>query len=278
MFPAIPLPARSLLVGVLLLATACGDSRPPGVADSSSAKEAVGSTPTTVSATTDATPDVTLPSSGGTTSSSAAAAPLADDGLPGEPFDYDIPGAGDLMAVVGVAHDDVLNLRSLPGADQPIVETLAPLTDDVVTTGRKRILPDESGIWAEVTHRTSAGWVNASYLGYLGVVDDWTSRVVEANGGRVPSGATMEALGRAVTDALVQTDPADGPRLVQVAPATDGDRGEVTYDVVGLLDDSQLGVRLHLFGAPQPGGGFTLAAAEATGLCRRGVNDARACI
>jgi enoyl-CoA hydratase len=37
-------------------------------------------------------------------------------GLPGEPIDFG-PAAGDVLAVIGVSHDDVLNLRSAPGAE-----------------------------------------------------------------------------------------------------------------------------------------------------------------
>jgi len=276
MFPATLLPARSLLVGLLLLAAACGTSRPPGVADSSAAT-ALGSSDTAAAATTEPGADATAPTDEGSTAT-AVTAPVADDELPGQPFDYDIPRPGDRMAVVGVAHDDVLNLRALPGADQPIVDTLVPLTDDVVVGDRKRILPDQAGIWIEATHGSSQGWVSSSYLGYLGTVDDWTSRVVEANGGGVPAGASMEALGKAAAGLFVRDEPEAKTRVVQVTPATVGDLGEVTFDVIGFLDDSQLGVRLHLFGAPQPGGGFTLASVEGTTLCRRGANDAGVCL
>jgi len=126
MLPVIPLPTRFLLVGVLLLgAAACGGSRPPGSADSSPAT-AGSSTPTSTADTTGATSGVTTPTVDRGAASSGFA--VADGELPGEPFDFEIPRAGDRMAVVGVAHDDVLNLRALPGANQPIVERVGPLT------------------------------------------------------------------------------------------------------------------------------------------------------
>lgn len=287
MFPSTPspvaplpgaalLPIRFLLAGLVLLGAACGGSGPTGTAESPSAP-AGGPQPTTSASTVEPGSGVTTP---GVTGSAAGSlvTPVANGELPAEPFDFEIPRAGDRLAVVGVAHDDVLNVRILPGADQPIVEKLAPQADDVMATGRKRRLPDEGSIWAEVSHGVELGWVNASYLGYLGVVDDWTSQVVEANGGRVPAGASMEALGQTVVEVFVHTDPEANTRLVQVGPATAGDVGEITYDVVGFLDDSQLGVRLHLFGAPKDGGGFTLASVEATALCSRGATDAGACL
>lgn len=280
MLPSTPTPvprrpgARLLVAGLLILAAACGTSQPTGRADSSSAP--VASAAPTAPATGSSGPvDPTSPATGGTGSAGSTVA-AAD--LPGEPFDLGFPRAGDRLGVMGVAHDDVLNVRALPGADQPIVGTLAPLADDVKPTGRLRRLPDEASIWAEITHAAGVGWVNASYLAYLGVADDWTSQVVEATGGRTPSAATMEALGDVVVAAFAHPDPAEGTRSVQVTGATVGDLGEVTYDVVGFLDDAQIGLRLHVFGTPQTGGGFTLASVEAVGLCSRGVTDTGACV
>ena len=114
--------------------------------------------------------------------------------LPGEAFDIG-PQAGDVVAVVGVAHDDVLNVREVPGASTAIVATLDPLADDVVATGRHRLLP--SSIWSEVQANGVTGWVNSSYLGYLGGVDDLTSWVVSQMGG-IPEAETMLDLGTMV--------------------------------------------------------------------------------
>ena len=63
-----------------------------------------------------------------------------------------------------------------------------------------------------------------------------------------------------------------------VAPAV-GDLGEVTYDVIGLGDDSIGGWRLHVFGTPSASGeGFLLKTLEATTLCTRGVTTDGLCI
>ena len=59
--------------------------------------------------------------------------------------------------------------------------------------------------------------------------------------------------------------------MVTVAPSV-GDLGEVTYDVIGLGDDSVRGYRLHVFGEGLgAGGGFYLKSVEARVLCARGV-------
>ena len=192
--------------------------------------------------------------------------------LPGEAFDIG-PAAGDVVAVVGVAHDDVLNVRELPGATYAIVATLDPLADDVVATGRHRLLT--SSIWNEVTANGVTGWVNSSYLGYLGGVEDLTSFLQPRLS--LDSAETMLDLGTAVAESF---DPGEGGfRYEMVVPPTVGDLGEVTFDVVGLLDDSQLGWRLHIFGQPRESGeGFSLKSVEATAFCGRGVTDDGFCV
>lgn len=57
-----------------------------------------------------------------------------------------------------------------------------------------------------------------------------------------------------------------GPLL---APDETGDLGEVTWEVLGLADDSVWGLRLHVFGTPVPDG-FSLKSVEQTDLCLRG--------
>jgi len=193
--------------------------------------------------------------------------------LPGEAFDIG-PREGDVVAVVGVAHDDVLNLRDGPGVGYEPLLGLDPLADDLVATGRHRLL--ESSIWTELTANGVTGWVNSSYIGYLGGVDDLTSWVVAQLGG-VPEAETMLDLGTMIAESFRQDE--GGFRAEMVIPPTVGDLGEITFDVVGLLDDSQLGWRLHIFGQPTAGGeGFSLKSVEATAFCGRGVTDQGFCV
>ena len=78
----------------------------------------------------------------------------------------------------------------------------------------------------------------------------------------------MLELGQIVADALKPVDPEITPLIVPVVAPTAGDLGEVTYDVVGLADDSTRALRIHVFGQPDDGGeGFTLKSAEETGMC-----------
>jgi hypothetical protein len=184
------------------------------------------------------------------------------------------PEAGDVLGVVGVAHDDVLNVRAVPGAEATIVGTLEPLADDVVALGRSRQLP--GSIWTEVQAGGATGWVNSSFVAYLGGVDDITSQVIE-DIGETPMAETMTSLGLLVAATLASDDPP--PRIVMVAPPTVGDLGEVTYDVIRVGDDAVRGTRLHVFGRPsEDGESFILKSVESTTLCGRGVTEDGLCI
>lgn len=216
-------------------------------------------TPTTIPPPTTGTPPTVAP------------APGSGDGsaLPGEPFDSQAP-AGAVLGVVGVAHDDVLNVREYPGMTA-IIARLAPTADDVVSAGEGRLL--STSVWWKVTADGRTGWVNSRFVAYLSGVDDLTAAVVSSHGG-YPTAANMELLGWTVAEALASDDP---PSMIvmSVAP-TSGDLGEVTYDVIGLGDDAHAGWRLHVFGAPE-GGGFSLKSVEATVLCARGLHG-EACV
>lgn len=62
-------------------------------------------------------------------------------------------------------------------------------------------------------------------------------------------------------------------RIVQSVAPTVGDLGEVTYDIIGLGDDSIAWYRLHVFGTPGDGGeSFVLASIERTTFCARGLS------
>ena len=185
--------------------------------------------------------------------------------LPGEPIDL-FAKDGDVLAVVGVAYDDVLNVREAPGVEFPIVAAAEPTADDLVATGRQRSVTD--GIWYEVTIGDKVGWANMAYLAYVGATDDATGEF--PGGTDAPAADTMIELGEIVADRFASYDP---PSRIEAStePST-GDLGEVTFDIVGLGDDSVGGYRLHIFANPaEEGDGFVLKSVERTTLCSRGV-------
>lgn len=171
------------------------------------------------------------------------------------------------MVVVGVRHDDVLNLRAAPGAGQPIRDEIPPTFADLVAQGNTRDL--SPGFWIEVEYEGTVGWVNLAFIAYGGDVSDETSTVIDELGER-PVESTMTALGEAVAKVF---DSEEEPQsdIVQVTEVVEGDLAEVTYDVIGLGDDSVLGFRIHVF-AEESSDGFTLRSVETTLLCARGVS------
>lgn len=68
----------------------------------------------------------------------------------------------DTYVVTGVAHDDVLNVRSGPGVQYTVVETLMPGQCGVLLTGRR------NGVWVEIRGGQLTGWVNRSFLTFQG--------------------------------------------------------------------------------------------------------------
>lgn len=173
---------------------------------------------------------------------------------------------------MGVAFDDVLNVRVAPGTNQTIVHELDPLADDIIALGHNRTLPQS--IWYQVEVDGITGWVSGAFVGYPGPVDDATAQIIQLLGG-IPEADNMLDLGRAITEGVTTSEP---PTRITVSVApTIGDLGEVTFDVVGVGDDAVAGFRLHIFGAPS-GGGFYLDTVETLNFCSRGVDPDGFCV
>lgn len=225
---------------------------------------------TTDSTETTATTGATSSSSSTTESTTSTTAAPTPTELPGERIEL-FPQEGATLGVVGVAADDVLNVRAAPGTQYEIVVELDPLADDLTATGHNRQL-DDGSIWNEVTAGGETGWANSAFLAQLGDVGDITSELYPDVSDR-PSAETMLELGQVVGSQRAG-DELPEPEIVVVDGPSVGDLGEITVDVVGFPDDAVLGERLHVFAEPDPGGeSFTVRTVEATTLCRRGVSE-----
>ena len=262
-----------LLSALSFVAVSCGDDDTAAVTGSAtptsevttstSAPSTTSKAPTTTETSVSTTEALTTTTEPTTTTTTAPTTTTTT--IPGEPFEI-YPPEGAVLGVVGVAHDDVLNVRELPGLTT-IVTTLNPLNEDVVSAGEGRKLP--TSIWWKVVANGKTGWVNALHLAYLGGVDDLTSAVVNRYGS-YPTAPTIAELGMIAAKTLASDDDPTSSIVMTVAPSV-GDLGEVTYDLIGLGDDSVAGHRLHVFGTPGDAG-FTLKSIEATVLCYRGVS------
>ncbi len=174
--------------------------------------------------------------------------------------------------MVGVAHDDTLNLRAAPGPTQEILDTISPLYVGLVAAGETWERP--GAFWVKVDYEATFGWVHMGFVAYSGGTNDVTAQVVAALG-EIPLATTMEELGLLAADTFATEEPPS--KVVMVAGPQAGDFGEVAYDVIGIGDDAVRGVRLHVFGEPVAEG-FGLKAIEATDLCARGVSFDGFCV
>lgn len=268
-------------------------------------------TATSAETTTPADPATAAPSdAAGTTTTSASPTPPDDqeappaEDLPGEPYEFG-PDEGMSLAVVGVDHDDVLNVRDVPfgeiiatlGLANPIAFVLEvrampsgePIdwfdswSGAIVATGRTRTLP--TTVWHEVQVAGVTGWASGAYLAPIGLTDDITAHLIDRLGGR-PEAATLTELALTVGEAFASSEPPSRV-VVTVGPIIFEALGEVTVDVLNLGDDSLLGYRLHVFATPaaedwmsEDPGPFTLRTVERTILCHshRGVTTDGLCV
>lgn len=225
---------------------------------------------TTTQETTTTTAPTTTTTAAETTTTTAAETTTTTTELPGDVIEFG-PREGDEVAVIGVAHDDVLNLRAGPGADQEIVAEIPNTYDGLVALGHTRDLGD--AFWIELEYEGTTGWVHYSFIGYLGVTEDMTASVIDTLG-ETPLAETMLDIGMIVAETFASEEP-ESDIVLTVAP-TVGDVGEVTYDVISIGDDAVRGFRVHVFGQPEDET-FGLMAVEVTTLCGRGVTEEGLC-
>lgn len=173
--------------------------------------------------------------------------------------------------VIGVSHDDFLNLRELPGTSFEVVGTIPADYRALIALGNTRDIG--TAFWIEVDYEGTVGWVHMGFVGFEGRTDDMTAFVIDELGER-PSADSMAELGLTVAELFASDEPESD--LVMVAPEVVDDVGEVSYDVIGLGDDSVRGLRVHVIAEPFEGG-FTLRTVEVTTICGRGVTTDELC-
>lgn len=257
--------AKAWLVftAIALVATACATetgsttSSVDTTSTSTSTTVAETTTSTAVAATTSTT---AAPATTTTAPATTTTAGSTGTSLRGEPVDLGPPRGAEL-GVIGVRYNDVLNLRQRPGADQPIVGRIPPTFNGLIAQGETRQLP---AFWTKVSYQGTMGWVNMSFIAYIGRTDDVTQQTIDHFGER-PEASTMTELGQLVAEAAASDDPPSD--IVNVVRESTGDLGEVTFDVVGLGDDAIRGVRLHVFGE-RVDTSWRLRTVEQTSLCQ----------
>lgn len=270
-------------------------------------------------ATADTPADAATPSPTVVTATSAATAEPAatttpDTELPGTPATFG-PAAGTQLGVIGVAHDDWLNVRDVPNGEVVATLTLqlspqspaesALLVRDaeaeaafarigvagVTATGRSRDLATST--WHEIQAGPIIGWASSNYLAPLvpETALDITAQVTADIDGATTAD-TFTALVERIVATVVSDEPASRVRTVAPPGAFEA-VVDIAVDVVGQPDDSIRGYRL-LISADAAGdvaaavtdgdiatdaGPYMLRSVSATPLCysHRGVSADGAC-
>lgn len=197
--------------------------------------------------------------------------------LKGELYDGPGPQSGDLVAVVGVAHNDVLNVRGGPGVSFEIVSTLEPTAADIPATGQAWLLP--KSLWYEIAIDSGTGWVNSSFIGLLGATDDATAMVARMLG--TPLAADdFNYLGATIADAFLGAEGESWIALVEVSKGGSSPQiPSVMFDVIGLSDDSAKGYRFVIHATHEVSGGpYEMHSVERTAICWRGLTPKGLCL
>ena len=234
--------------------------------------------------------------------------------LPGTPAAFG-PAAGTRLGVIGVSHDDWLNVRDVPNGEVVASLTLqlspqspsesAVLVRDadaeaafarigvaaVTATGRTRNLATST--WHEIQAGPITGWASSNYLAPLSPDArlDITDQVTAGIGG-TKTAETFTALVDRIVATIASDEPPSRVRTV-FAPDALGELLEVVIDIVGQPDDSVRGYRLLIVAemaadasALADGGDvatglgpYTLRSVQATPLCysHRGVGADGVC-
>lgn len=288
-----------VLVSALAVGSACGSAQDDIVSSPVAAPESTSEATTTSTGEVVVPPDSAVVESATSTTSSApttststtpdpstTTSPATSTTLPGTPFEPMYTPAGAELGAIAVRFDETLDVRSLPGAGQPILTSLPPLATGIVATGRAQRVDQES--WLEVTAAGVTGWAPYHHLRYIGGERDATSTFVRLLGG-TPTAPSMLELGLLVAGAIASTDPEVTSRVVPVVAPTSGATATVTYDVVGFPDDSVAGQRLAVTGRQVPTASlpatafaastrYELVRVDATLICWRGVTPDGICV
>ena len=180
--------------------------------------------------------------------------------------------------MVGVAWDDVLDVRDVPAGE--IVARLDPW-GEVVATGNTRKV--STAVWHEVRAGELVGWASDAYLAPLGWSREMVSRVVGIVG-ETPVAETLLDLGLIVAGVFASEGEVRSHVEFTDRPSHAEALSQVTVDVLGLPDDSVRGHRIVVSAdaAHEQGfgtGPFTIWSVSVTDICYsdRGVSEEVLC-
>jgi hypothetical protein len=155
-----------ITLGAALVLAACGDASAETVPADSGVATATSLAPTsTVVPVTTTIPDAA--------DASTTVPPVATTKFPptigptGEQYDFwvPVPSEGAILGVVGVHHDDTLNIRSGPHVTFDVIATLEPIRIGIAGTGEGWQLPSGS-VWWKIEADGVVGWAEGRAPGH----------------------------------------------------------------------------------------------------------------
>ena len=164
-------------------------------------------------------------------------------------------------SVVGVAHNDKLNVRKAPNAGAAVLTRLGPTATRIKATGKRQ------GQWWQLSTAQGQGWANSRYLGQLGKPVDITAEAREI--GIAPTAA-------ALVRKVVRSQAAMGEGELRGPVTAARSSGQFTVDVLGYADDAIAGERFIVRTFPGEAG-FQVRSASATPICARAVTKEGLC-
>lgn len=196
----------------------------------------------------------------------------------GKTFDYG-PDKGQPLYVVGVEHNDQLNIRNTPDANANILIQVPPLAPPLYSLGQGWQLPS-GAIWWQVEsndgQNSNLGWANLKYLAALGASIDITEKLSEIKNTKI------ENLANVIASTLTNNKMANNIVVIEPAHGIDAQGGAMQFDLLGFADDSVRGERIRVvfdFVWDETGAvrritdQAIIRTAFSTPICVRGVND-----
>lgn len=187
--------------------------------------------------------------------------------IAGRVVDGFAPGIDDRVAIVGVASDETLPMRVLPGVDQAILTEIPPTAVDLFGFGQAIETEDDNRLWWLVRYGDAQGWIEPG-AAYLGAPEDISVAVA----GQLEN-TSYDSIEELVQDVQRQFD---GSVLVGTSEETDAGDIAATIDSLGSSDDALAGERI-IINANSATGSYRLTGAQRVPLCARGVNDSGLC-
>jgi len=169
-------------------------------------------------------------------------------------------------------------VRTGPGSGYDPVASLEPTATEIPVTGAAWLLP--TAIWYEIIPPVGEpGWVNDSYIGLMGSTDDVTTLVHRMLGTPLADDDLL-ALGATIANAFLSDEGGGWIALVELPePGSTTAVSSVTYDAIGVGDDSIKGYRLVVHATQDvAGGSYLMRSVEQTLVCLRGIDAEGFCV